>query len=113
MAIITLAKAKTLLQITDTLKDDLIDALIPQVEADYLLIRNRAFDEDSNDEIDYPDNAELVAAQMIGFLMTDMAKSGGAFKSESIGKYSYTSSEMVAGYPKTITSRIDKYVGSK
>ena len=113
MAIITRAKAKTLLQITDTLKDDLIDALIPQVEADYLLIRNRAFDEDSNDDIDYPDNAELVAAQMIGFLMTDMAKSGGAFKSESIGKYSYTSSEMVAGYPKTITSRIDKYVGSK
>lgn len=113
MAIITRAKAKTFLQITDTLKDDLIDALIPQVEADYLLIRNRAFDKDSNDEIEYPDNAELVAAQMIGFLISDIARSGGAFKSESIGKYSYTVADMVAGYPKTITSRIDKYVGSK
>ncbi len=44
MAITTLAAVKTVLGLTTTAQDTLITALIPQVEADYLAIRNREFD---------------------------------------------------------------------
>jgi len=44
MAITTLTRYKTLTGTTGTDKDTQIDALIPQVEADYQHIRNRPFD---------------------------------------------------------------------
>jgi hypothetical protein len=114
MAIITLARAKLFLQITDTTRDALIEALIPEVEADYERLRNRDFDVDSNDDIEYPDGSELVAAQMIGFHLQPSMKSGGAMKSESIGSYSYTRDDNSAdGYPKSITCRIKRYVRAK
>jgi hypothetical protein len=50
MAIITTAEAKTLLGITDASQDALIATLIPQVEADFLVIRNREFDTKINGE---------------------------------------------------------------
>lgn len=114
MAIITLAKAKTFLQISDTTKDTLITALIPQIEADYLLIRNAAFDVDDDDATVYPDGSELTAAQMIGFNMSSSIANGGGFKSESIGSYSYTMNEARSiGYPDNIVKRITRFIGSK
>jgi hypothetical protein len=113
MAIITRTTAKTLLQISDTTKDALIDALIPQVEGDFLLIRNKAFDEDSNDVTEYPDNAELVAALMIGFHINQLKNVG--MDAESLGDYSYAKTNQAQfgsfGYPKSITSMIKKYIG--
>lgn len=44
MAIVTRANVKTLLNISTTASDDWIDALIPQVESDYVHIRNRPFE---------------------------------------------------------------------
>ena len=44
MAITTVDRVKTLLNITSTTKDAWIEALIPQVEEDYISIRNRPFD---------------------------------------------------------------------
>lgn len=111
--IVTLEQVKMFLQITGDAKDDLIEALIPEVEADYLLIRNREFDDDSNDDIEYPAGSALVAAQMIGFLMSDMMKSGGVVKSESIGSYSWTADDLVNGYPKAIVRRIKRYINAK
>lgn len=113
MAIVTLEQVKTFLQITTDAKDDLIEALIPEVEADFLLIRNREFEDDSNDDIVYPDGAALVASQMIGFLMSDMMKSGGVVKSETIGSYSWSADDLSAGYPKAITRRIKRYINAK
>jgi hypothetical protein len=116
MAITTLSEVKTFLQIpaTDTSKDVLIEALIPQVEADFLIIRNAPFDLDTDEvTILYPDNAELVASQMIGYMMTQAMSTGGGFKSESIGSYSYSLNDTVGVYPKSITGRITKFVGSK
>lgn len=113
MAITTLDSVKIFLQITDTTRDTLIEELIPQVEADFLLIRNIPFDEDSNGEI-YPDGSELVAAQMIGFHLSSFMASGGTYRSESIGSYSYSVGDSGSlGYPKAITSRIKKYVSSR
>jgi hypothetical protein len=47
MAIISLGRAKALLNITDGDNDSQITALIPQVEADYEHIRNKSFDKGS------------------------------------------------------------------
>jgi len=111
MAIVDLDTVKLFLQISGTNKDVLIEALIPQVEADFLKIRNKAFDEDSNDDIEYPDGSELIASQMVGYHMDSSMKTGGSKKSESIGSYSYTrdSESGVLGYPKAITDRIERY----
>lgn len=110
-----LTTVKLFLQITNTSKDELIRALIPQVEADYLLIRNRAFEDDSNDELVYPDNAELVAAQMIGYLLTEQAKSGAFLSSERVRSYSYSinngQDSFKHGYPVNIVRKIKRYVG--
>ena len=44
MAITTLCKVRTILGITDTGQDAMIEALIPVVESDYEAIRNKPFD---------------------------------------------------------------------
>ena len=44
MAITTLANVKTVLQISSTLQDTLISAMIPLVEDDYMNIRNKPYD---------------------------------------------------------------------
>ena len=115
MAIVDLETVKTFLQITDDTKDDLIEKLIPQVEADFLLIRNREFEDDSNDDLVYPDNAELVASQMIGYMLTEQAQTGNYLSSERIRSYSYSANTGEAnfqlGYPKNIIKRIKRYVG--
>lgn len=50
MAITTLAKVKTILGITGTAQDVLIEALIPLVESDFLNIRNAPWDTKVYDE---------------------------------------------------------------
>ena len=115
MAIITLAKAKTYLGITTTASDALITLLIPQIEGDFLIIRNAPFDEDSNDDIVYPDNAELVAAQMIGYRISTLQNTSG-LKSEKIGSYAYTnadSADLIKGYPKSIVASIERYMSTE
>ena len=115
--IITRDNTKVYLQISGTAKDSLIDALIPQIEADYLLIRNKEFDVDSNDYVDYPDGSELIAAQMIGYQMSLLANQGGGLdmQSERIGDYSYTRKaggkvEYINGYPRSIVGRIERFI---
>ena len=112
MAITTLAEVKTFLGITGSSKDARINLLIPAVEADYLNIRNAAFDEDSNDDIEYPDGANITACQMIGFMLSEESKTGNQFQSESIGKWSRSNSDMFMGYPKAITGKIKRYISS-
>lgn len=118
--IITRRTVKEILQITSTTYDSIIDMFIPQVEADFKLIQGRDYEYDSNDDIDYPDNAELIASQMIGFLLQTTSLTSGTYsdkKSESIGSYSYSrgdsKSDYLFGYPRHIVGRIERYVGLK
>lgn len=116
MAIVDISTVMKFLQITDYNKADIISALIPMVEADFLRIRNKAFDIDSSDEIEYPDNAELIASQMIAYHLTSNMRAGGAMSGESIGSLSYTrvaSADMLHGYPKSIVERIERYISIK
>lgn len=115
MPIITRTITKRYLQITSTAYDTLIDQLIPQVEHDFINIRNKEFDEDSNDIVDYPDGSELIVAQMIGYKMSMFANrgAGSGMQSESIGDYSYSrrsSKEFLKGYPREIVSGIERFV---
>ena len=115
--ITSLAKVKRFLQITSKDYDVLITSLISQVEADYEKIRGRDFDVDSNDIIDYPDGSDFISAQMIGYLIqTGSLENYGNKKSESIGGYSYSKfdkADMLYGYPRSIVSRIERFVGLK
>lgn len=108
MPIVTIDAVKTYLQISVTTYDDLIDALIPPVEADYLKIRGVPFDLHDNLETNYPDDAQLTASLMIGYHVYSDSKGAGK-KSESIGSYSYTGEDIEEGYPKSTFNRIERF----
>jgi len=114
MAITTLSKVKTILQISDTSQDDLIEALIPLVEADFLMIRNKAFDTEYNEDTEeydtiYPIGSELTAIRMIQYQMSNIKSQG--VTSESLGDYSvsYDTSNLGNDYPKSISGGIKRY----
>lgn len=109
MAIVSIDTVKTLKQIAGTDNDAAITLLIPIIEADFLRIRNTAFDTDDLGTTVYPGNAELVASEMIFWRL--MAETGRA--SESMGNRSYQNETMVMGYPLSIVSMIDVYAGTK
>lgn len=116
MAITTLEKVKLVLgpEVTEG-KDDLITALIPIVEEDYLAIRNKPFDLTTDDPpaIIYPAGAEMTAIQMIGYRISVQGKIGGdSITSERLGDYSvtYDNEGKIKGYPQSIVGNIKRYV---
>jgi hypothetical protein len=118
MAIVTRKFTKEYLGITATTYDSKIDLLIPHIEAAFERIRGIDFDEDSNDVIEYPENAEMIAAEMIGYKLVTSPFTSGTYsdkKSESIGSYSYTRNtreDMIQGFPKSIVGQIERYQSS-
>ncbi len=113
MAITTLQNVKLLAGImsVDVNRDDRIEALIPQVEEDYLAIRNHPFDTGSTGNIIYPDGSEMTAVKMIQFHLNEQV----GVMSESLGdhKIAYDRgghSGPTGFYPGVITGRIKKYV---
>ena len=121
MAIVTRRTVKEILNITSDDYNTRIDQFIPIVEEQYLVIRNREWDYDSNDDIEYPYGSEFTASQMIGFLLkqSDFSTSGtySDKKSESIGSYSYTrgseKGQMINGYPYWIVGSIERFASLK
>lgn len=115
MAITTVSDVKSILNITVPTYDARIAIFIPQVEEDFLNIRGIDFDVDSNDIIEYPANANVIAAMMIGYQLTSTQFGGSGMSdktSESIGSYSYTkhsAMELYKGYPRSIVGRIDQW----
>ena len=107
MAVITSDTCKTLLGITTTSQDDLIDLLIPMVQDEIVEECNYAFlDSDGNE--DWPSGVTLIAAKMVGYRLTDSQSIG--MKSESQGGYSYTKeSTSKGGYPDSIIGGLAKY----
>jgi hypothetical protein len=91
MAIIDVDTAKTLLQITGTAKDDLIEILIPIIEDDLMTYCRNTF-EDADGVVVWPAGTKLVAARMIGEQMAETAGGGVSIgmDSETQGGYSYT-----------------------
>lgn len=122
MAIVTREFVKEYLGITGTTYDSKIDLLIPHVEVAFEVIRGIPFDEDSNDVIEYPENAEMVSAEMIGYKLATSPFTSGTYsdkQSESIGSYSYTrkggkgGGGMLKGFPVDIVGQIEQYQRAK
>jgi hypothetical protein len=115
MAITNLENVKTILGITSSVTDSYITALIPMVEADYLLIRNKPFDLDTDGiTVIYPLGSEMTAIRMIAYLLSlkENGNMGEGVQSESISRYSVTYSDKSSeyGYPKSITGMIQRFV---
>jgi hypothetical protein len=109
LAIATRWEIKSLLGISSSSHDSRISALIPEVEADYLKIRGKAFATDATDgRTVYPDGSKLTAARMVQFHLDGLT--AGA-KSESLGDYSADAEELLEGYPKSVVGRIRRYGG--
>ena len=112
MAITTLANVKTYLGLTTTAKDAIITFLIPQVESDFLRIRNKPFETDATTgAIVYPNGSELTAIQMIAYHIFDSSQAGvaGAVKAESLSRHSITYAELVNGYPGDLVKKIQRF----
>jgi hypothetical protein len=111
MAITTLEQVKLVLGIEGTDKDDQVSALIPMVEQDYLIVRNKPFDVDDDGDTVYPDGAEYTAILMIEhcLLAKPMQGTYGSVQSESLARYSVTYASVDGMYPKNITGRIKRY----
>ena len=106
--ITTLERVKTVLQITDSSKDDLIVVLIPIVESDYIRIRNRPFSE-VDGAVVYPEGSELTAIKMVGYLL-ETNGSAGSVTSKSVGPLSVSYAQVKDGYPEGVISSIKRYV---
>ena len=109
MAITTISKVKTILHLQDNSLDAVISELIPLVEADYLLIRNKPFEKDENGKDIYPLGSERVAIKMIQYLLQKNAPN---ISSERLADYSvsYDTGTGKDGYPESITQLIKRYV---
>lgn len=105
-----LETVKSFLVINDTANDARIDLLIPRVEADYLSIRGKAFDLDTNGDTVYPEGSDSVASEMIGYLLN---KKYGV-KIESLADFHQTFEDATLfGYPKSIVGSIKRYLSFK
>lgn len=104
--------------ITSETYDVKIDALIPKVEADYLLIRNVPFDTDEADNIVYPSGSDVTAVEMISFKIGQSGKkigeAGRVLTAESIDSYraSFANAmdKAVIGYPLSIVGNIERFI---
>jgi hypothetical protein len=126
--ITNLEEVKSYLGIPDSTLDDKINALIPVVENDYLIIRGKHFDVNGG-LIVYPVGANLTAIQMIAFRLNEFGNYSSSasgtlsrnseVSSENWGDHSISydlSSEKVGvgsgsikGYPKVIVDQIERY----
>ncbi len=109
--IITLDEYKVLADVKGNDQDARIEALIPVVEEDYLLIRNKPFD--GGDAPVYPTGAKLTAAEMISYKLQTLEGRVGT-SAESIGGYSMSfDSRRSRGYPSYIVKKIASFVRAR
>ncbi len=112
MAIISVEEYKALTGAVDDKQDAQIEALIPVVEEDYLMIRNKPFST-KGDEIVYPAGSKMTACEMLSYKLQTLADNVGT-SSEALGKHSHSyDSNRRQGYPQYIKSKITSYVRAR
>lgn len=111
--IISLEQYKAIVGITETSLDSRIEALIPVVEDDYLAIRGKEFDTDSEGNTIYPVGSVSTAAEMISYkILTSKGNVGTV--SETIGDYAVGfSTDLLHGYPRSTVQKIRRYARAK
>ena len=107
MAIITVEEYKAIAGIKGDDLDAQIRALIPEIEADFLLIRNKPFD-GTEEAPEYPTGSKMTAAEMISFKIQSIDGNVGT-SSEAEGKYSHSYDFRKSyGYPTYIFKKIER-----
>lgn len=89
--------------------DAQIELFIQRVESDYLRIRGIPFDTDENDDVIYPPAADVVAGEMVCYLLGLGDYEGRNLKSESVGGRNVSMDDKVRGYPQGIVDNIKRY----
>lgn len=110
MSIVSSSEVKTILgiSVSDISLDGFIDMLLPEVEADFLLIRGTPFEKDSDENNVYPSGSKLIAAQMIGWHLENRKSIG--IDSKSLDGFSETKTkDLLNGYPKSVVGRIERF----
>jgi hypothetical protein len=83
---------------------------IDRAERDYLNIRGVPFEEDNLGALVYPNGADVVAAEMVCYLMGLGRFSGRGMQSASLGGRSGQYETKIFGYPVSIVSAINRYM---
>jgi len=103
---IKMYEVKTLLGISNTSNDALIDMLIPIIYDEIITYTNNNF-KDENGVISYPLGLKTIVAQMINYRIN---KPKDGLSAESIDGYSATfDKDIMAGYPSSIMKSLIKY----
>jgi hypothetical protein len=95
----------------DTRLDDEITLQIDRAELNFLQIRGIDFAKDNNGDIIYPGSADLIAAEMVCYLMGIGRFSGRGMQSSSLGGRSGQYEAKLFGYPISIVGSIARYHG--
>jgi hypothetical protein len=106
MSVISLDEVKTLLQISGTSKDALIEVLIPEIEQHWINYCNVSFADP------WPAGMKITSSKMIGYQMAQMKGAAASVgkQSESQGEYSYTRGTGTSGlYPAEILKDMDLF----
>lgn len=88
-----------------------IDAVQPSAEVDYLIIRGKAYDEDSDGNTVYPADYKNTLAEMVCYVLGLGQFQGRGKTSAGVSDRSQSYEHKVNGYPVSIISRIEKFVG--
>ena len=88
--------------------DPLIEIYASGCEADYLDIRGSGWPLDSIGNEIYPSGSDVTISEMVGYKLSRRKSLG--IESERLADYSYTTEYTQAGYPKSITGKIKKYL---
>lgn len=111
--IISLEQYKAIVGLNNNSLDRQISALISVIESDYLAIRGKAFDTDTEGHTVYPEGSLSAAAEMISYkILTSKGNVGTS--AETIGDYSVTfSSDLLHGYPRSTVQKIRRFARAK
>jgi hypothetical protein len=120
MAICTVADVSALapelskLYLMDYQYQAAVAAIIPNVEADFLSIRNRPFDVDAAGGTVYPAGSTAIAVEMIRYRLGPGSRAGLASeKTDLLGESLSYDADLIAGYPRSIAGRIQRFMGVK
>jgi hypothetical protein len=109
LATITTGTPNTYNWTPDTSKDAEITLFIRRAETDYERIRGIAFDLDEFGDPAYPQAADIVAAEMVCYLMGLSRYMGRGKESEGLAGRSAAYDKKLMGYPISIVGSITRY----
>ncbi|MBA4274018.1 MAG: hypothetical protein C0436_00030 [Alphaproteobacteria bacterium] len=99
--------------VADTSRDAEINIFIRRAETDYKAIRGIDFGVVVFGGTAYPDDADVVAAEMVCYLMGLGRYDGRGKQDEALSSRSATYDAKIHGYPRSVVGTIERYQSAK